>query len=225
MSFDASAITTLTFDCYGTLIDWRGGARAALAALPSLVGHDPDELVRDWLALDRELVSGPYQPYGDLMAEALTRAADARGVRLPREEARRFADSQAEWPAFDESPAQLARLGVRFRLVILSNVETAVLERSMERLGGGFAGAVTAEQVRSYKPALEHFEEALRRFDLRPDEILHVAQSLWHDVRPAAHLGWRTAWVNREAEPEPTDVVPDLVASNLANLARELRCA
>jgi 2-haloalkanoic acid dehalogenase type II len=217
----ASDLDALTFDCYGTLVDWLGGVRAALGRLPSLAGADLDRLVRDRDAIDRELVLGPYRPYGEILRESLRRAAALQERELEPGESDAFAASMPRWPPFEETPGVLRRLARRYRLAILSNVETATLRASARALGAPFELCVTAEELRSYKPARAHFDEALRRLALPKERVLHVACSLFHDVQPAQELGWRAAWINREGEPLPPElecefIVPDLASLELA---------
>jgi 2-haloalkanoic acid dehalogenase type II len=217
-------ISCLTFDCYGTLIDWLGGLRAAAAQAESLAGLDLERLIEDRGRVELDLLAGPYRPYREIVTESVARAARLQGREVALEDARAIAASQASWPPFDESRAVLNRLAARFRLAILSNVETRVLERSVGLLDAPFAVLVTAEMLRSYKPAPAHFEVAPERLGVAPDAILHVAQSLVHDVRPALALGRRVAWVNRLGEPLPEGVEPQLVVPHLADLADRLGC-
>ena len=122
---------------------------------------------------------------------------------------------------FEETQDALAKLAERFQLVILSNVQTKVLEASVALIGAEFSELITAEQLRSYKPRTAHFEEAVARVG-SAERILHVAQSVYHDCRPAHGLGWATAWINREAEPLPEDFAPDLVQPDLSSLVQAL---
>lgn len=221
---DPERIYTITFDCYGTLIDWRRGAREVAAGLPAIEGCDLDRLIDDWQACDREITAGPYRPYGEVLAEGIRRAAARQGRELDGEQARAFARGQAQWPPFEESPDELARLVRHYQLCILSNVETAVLEASMEALGVGFECWVTAEEVRSYKPARAHFDRALEVLGLERGHVLHAAQSLHHDIAPAAAMGWNTAWIDRLGEGPAEGVEPDLIVPDLRRLANEMGC-
>lgn len=218
----AAGVRALTFDCYGTLIDWEAGIHAALAELPSLEGVDLDRLAAERGEAERGIQRGPYLDYGEVLARSLAAAAALQERHPGEEELRRFAASMARWPPFPDASPALGRLARRFELAILSNVETAVLEESVRLLGVPFAALVTAQELRSYKPARAHFDEGLRRLGRERDEVLHVAVSPYHDVRPARELGWRTAWVTRGAEPGPEDPVPDLRVPDLAVLAEEL---
>ena len=207
----------LTFDCYGTLIDWYGGVRAAARATKSLAGVDVERFLRDRDAADRELIAGEYRPYAEVVAESARRAATAQSRTLTDAEAGGFAASMRTWPPFAESHAALRRLASQFRLAILSNVDTNTLEASVALLDAPFESLITAQMLCSYKPRPAHWHEALSRLKLDKSRVLHVGCSLFHDMRPAQALGFPTAFVNREAEDlqredEPTFVVPDLRA-------------
>lgn len=212
----------LTFDCYGTLIDWRGGSRAALAMLGSLSGAELDPLIENRTRLDFEMIQGQYRPYPEILAETLRSASARQGLDPSEFELQAFARSMGSWPPFVDAPRALEALSKRFRLAILSNAETATLEASAKLLGANFEHLISAEQLKSYKPARAHFDEATQRLDLPPERILHVAQSLDHDLRPAEKLGWKTVWVNREDEPQPGDVHPVMVVESLAEFVQRL---
>ena len=209
----------LTFDCYGTLIDWKRGVAEASEEIRALAGCDLERLLRDRELVERELQAGPYRPYGEVLAESMRRSALVQGRVVPMEDAARFARSMARWPPFPDTGPALRRLGARHRLAILSNVETAILRESVARIGVEFDLLLTAQELRSYKPARAHFDAALVRLALPKERVLHVAVSLYHDVRPASALGWTTAWVNREAEVRPADVAPRFEVPDLASLA------
>ena len=221
---DPSRLELLTFDCYGTLIDWLGGARAALRGLESLGGCDLERLVRDRDELDTFEVLRPYAPYGEKLAATLRDAARLQGREVAEADVARFVASMPLWPPFGESAACLRRLAARFRLAVLSNVETRVLEASLAQLDVPIEFAVTAEQVRSYKPAPAHWDEALRRAGVAKERVLHVAASLFHDVRPALASGFRVAWINRAQEPLRSCALPDVVTRDLSELCERLRC-
>lgn len=215
-------VEVLTFDCYGTLIDWDGGVRVAIAALPSLEGLDHDRIVADRGAADRRLTKRGYLSYDQVLRESLREAAELQDAGITNDEAREFSQSMSRWAPFPDSRAALARLAARFRLAILSNVRTAVLERSVAALGVEFEELITAEELHSYKPRHDHFEEALRRLKVTKDQVLHVCCSPYHDLAPAQELGWRAAWVNRTAEPLCPGLSPALVVKDLRELCVEL---
>jgi 2-haloalkanoic acid dehalogenase type II len=221
-TLDPDSIRALTFDCYGTLIDWLGGVRAAVASIDSLAGCDLERLLVEREVAEAELEAGDFQTYDLVLARSLRDAARLQGRAVTAEQAAAFADSVGDWEPFPDSRPMLQRLAARYQLAILSNVEPSALERSIERLGAPFAVTVTAGEIGSYKPARPHFDEGLRRLGLPVERVLHCANSLFHDVQPALRLGWNVAWVNREAKALPPDTEPHLVVPDLAGLARAL---
>lgn len=217
-------VYTLTFDCYGTLIDWKTGIEQAARAIASLAGCDLERLVRDREQTERDMQRGPYRPYGEVLATSLVHAARVQAIDVSLADARTFADSMPSWPPFAESHAALNRLATRYQLAILSNVETRVLEASVRLLDAPFEELVTAEQLESYKPAPAHFDAAAERLGLERRRILHVAVSVYHDLRTASAQGFPVAWVNRDDEEPPQDLALDLIVPDLTTLARELGC-
>jgi 2-haloacid dehalogenase len=190
-------VEALTFDCYGTLIDWDGGILVALRALPSLRSADRRRLVLDREQAELALLDGPFRLYGEILTESLLRAAREQGLEPSAAELDSFRRSMGTWPAFRDSSSALRRLARRFRLAILSNVETSVLRESATHLGAPIDVLVTAEELRSYKPACAHWRAALERLGLPRERVVHVAGSLVHDIRPARSLGWRAIWIDR----------------------------
>lgn len=216
-------LRALTFDCYGTLIDWDGGIEAAARSIPGCAGCHFETLVLDRELVEQEIQRGEYLPYDEVLATSLKRAAAKQAREVTDAECAAFARSMERWPPFPDSGAALRVLGERFRLGILSNVEPRVLEASIAALGARIDVRVTAEDVRSYKPATAHFEEGLRRLRLPKEAVLHVAGSLYHDIAPAQRLGWRTAWIDRRGEGLPADGPrPDVVLPDMASLAELL---
>ncbi len=197
--------TALSFDCYGTLIDWESGL---WTALQPLLRRGPKELARE-AALERFAAvesrvqaETPALAYAAVLAEAHRRLADAWGVAPDVEEARRFGASVGDWPAFPDTADALRRLKRRFRLVILSNIDNASFARSLPRLGVAFDDVFTAEDIGSYKPDPRNFAFLIARMAERgvaKDKLLHVAQSLFHDHAPANAAGLASAWIDRRA--------------------------
>lgn len=194
----------LTFDCYGTLIDWETGLFDALRALIARAGGTLSrdralaEFGRHELAQQRET---PAMPYSQLLGVVYRRLAAAWGVAMTDEEADTFGASVPDWPEFPDSAAALRYLKRYYRLVILSNVDRLSFRSSNARLGVEFDAIYTAQDIESYKPSDRNFEYMLRR--LREDfafgkaDILHVAQSLLHDHAPANRAGLASAWIDR----------------------------
>ena len=222
--------SVLTFDCYGTLIDWETGLRDALE--PILAAHGvglPSERALEMFGeLETAAEAGAYRRYRAVLGEVLEGFGRRLGFSPTPEEVERFAGSVPSWPPFGDSPNALRAFKQRYRLAIISNIDDDLIARSAETLGVAFDWIVTAEQARSYKPSPNNFRAALDRIGTTPNEILHVAQSLFHDIAPAKSLGWSTVWVNRRqgrvgpgATP-PAAVQPDLEVPDLVALARAM---
>jgi 2-haloacid dehalogenase len=230
---DLTRYRALSFDCYGTLIDWEAGIAAVLGPWARSVGLDlDDERLLEAYAGHEAAVEGerPTASYPDVLAEAFRRTGEALGRPVDDGWARRLGRSVPDWPAFADSAAALASLAARYRLIIVSNVHRDGFAASNRRLRGRFAAVLTAEDVGAYKPAANHFQALLRTVDdlgIGRGELLHVAQSLYHDHVPARRAGLATVWINRRhdrpgwgATPEPSEAWSyDLELRSLGELA------
>lgn len=225
---DFDSVEALTFDCYGTLIDWESGILHALDALldPAARKPDHDTLLELFGRFEPVAESGPFRPYREVLQDVARMFGDAYSVEVDDIEAAAFASSVGLWPPFPDSTEALRALASRYRLAIVSNVDDDLFEASAARLGVTFDEVVTAQQVGSYKPARAHFDEVLERLALPRGKVLHCAQSLYHDIGPASALGFRCVWVNRRAgkpgrgATPPAAATPDLEVPDLASLAR-----
>jgi 2-haloacid dehalogenase len=227
-SIDFSAFDALTFDCYGTLIDWETGILAALR--PVLDAHgaaagDDEALLAAFARHEAALEEGPYLRYADVLAGCLRALGDELSFAPTDDELTTFGRSVKDWPAFADSPDALARLKQRFKLGVITNCDDDLFAASNAKLGVEFDWIVTAEQARGYKPRTENFEFAFARIDVPRERILHVAQSLFHDHVPAKALGMTTVWVDRRqgkagtgATP-PAEATPDLTVPDLRSFA------
>lgn len=213
----------LTFDCYGTLVDWERGILATLRGA-GLTEPTDDQLLEAYGAHETAMEAGPWRAYREILSDALAKVCSDFGVEVA-EGRNRFGGSVAEWPAFPDSAAALERLAGRFELGVITNCDEDLFAASNELLGRPFRWVVTAEQARSYKPSLNNFEVALERIGRPRERILHVAQSLFHDHAPARQLGLSTAWINRRHDragfgaTPPASATPDLVAPDMATFA------
>ena len=196
-----SQFTALSFDCYGTLIDWEAGLGRALEQLRERSGKTTDELLEVFGRIEHQLEGEhPGLRYSDLLVRVHQRLSNELGVDEDADAARAFGDSVGDWPAFPDVPEALRYLKQHFRLIILSNVDRASFARSNERLGVAFDHVFTAEDIGSYKPSLRNFDYMLERLaeqGIAKNELLHVAQSLFHDHAPANRLGIASAWIDR----------------------------
>jgi 2-haloacid dehalogenase len=227
---DASSLAACTFDCYGTLIDWEGGLGTFLYDYALRERDDRAangrELRERWEAIQFEVIQGGYRRYADVLAESLRLLADERGWTYGDEDGKALARSMRSWQPFpDTLPALRRAHDSVLRLIIVSNTDRDILEHSLRHIEGPIDDVVTAEDVRSYKPALPHFERALEVAGVPAEQILHVAFGFKYDIGPAQQLGFRSAWVNRRAEARPGPAVPDLEWRDLWGLAElaELR--
>jgi 2-haloacid dehalogenase len=230
---DYGRFEALTFDCYGTLIDWEAGLAAAFR--PILAAHgiakDDDDVLTRYASYEAAAEAGPYQTYRRVLAAGLRGVAGELGFEPSDEEAVVFSGSVVDWPAFPDSAAALTRLKSRFRLGVITNCDDDLFAASNERLGADFDWIVTAQQVRSYKPAERNFTLAFDRIGLPRDHILHVAQSLFHDHAPAQRLGMTTVWIDRrqgrpgsgatpKARATPNATFPDMASFAAAAVPR-----
>jgi len=223
-------ITHVTFDCYGTLIDWERGILAVTQ--PLLARHRvnvaPEEILKSYVRHEAELEAQSWSPYREVLRGVMVGMAKDFRFTLQADELAALATSLPDWPPFPDTVAALKQLATRFQLVILSNTDDALFAETQKRLRVQFTTIITAEQVKSYKPGPAHFHEALRRLNVPVTRILHVAQSLYHDHAPAKQLGFCTAWVKRPSLLSGTGLAPethieaDLVVPDLANLVTRL---
>jgi 2-haloacid dehalogenase len=220
--------TVLMFDCYGTLINWEQGILAALR--PLLVAHScplPDhDLLERFATLESAAEAGAYRPY----TEVLRHVVEGLGAQLhftpTPDECDSLAASLPHWPPFGDTVAALQALHKRYKLAILSNIDDALFVHSARHLQVSFDWVITAQQAQAYKPAQRNFTLALQRIGLPKEQLLHVAQSLYHDIAPATQLGLATVWVNRRhGQPSagatpPAHATPDLEVPDLRTLVQ-----
>jgi 2-haloacid dehalogenase len=224
---DFARFEALTFDCYGTLIDWETGLLDAFR--PVLDAHGVDAEAEDLLAryarYEAEGEAGPYRPYRELVAAGLRGVAGELGFTPTADEEAAFGAAVADWPAFPDSAAALARLAERFRLGVITNCDDDLFAASRRRLGVTFDWVITAQQAGAYKPDERPFALAFERIGLPRERILHVAQSLYHDHVTAKRLGLVTAWIDRRAgragtgATPPAEATPDATYPDMASFA------
>lgn len=223
----------LSFDCYGTLIDWETGIVAVLRPWADAHGStlsNEDLLVAYSVHEAEAEIAAPTALYPQILARSMRSLGTALGFPVTDAEADAFAASVPDWPAFPDSADALTRLGRRHKLIILSNVDRASFAGSNRQLKATFTSILTAEDIGSYKPSLRNFEALIaeaERLGVPRGKLLHVAQSLFHDHVPAKAAGLSTVWINRRhgrpgfgATPEPgTPVTPDWTFPSMAAFA------
>jgi 2-haloalkanoic acid dehalogenase type II len=198
----------LTFDCYGTLIDWESGMLAALKPLTAKVARPltPDQILEAHARHEssQQRVT-PTRLYRDLLAIVHKRLAEEWGVPAGWEESVAYGRSVGDWPAFADTAEALRSLKRHYKLVILSNVDNESFALSNKKLGVTFDAVFTAEDIGSYKPSPRNFEymlEKLEGYGIKKSEILHTAESMFHDHKPANDLGLASCWIHRRHERE-----------------------
>jgi len=216
----------LTFDCFGTLVDWRKGQKETLSSLPALadVTLDFDAVDAARLRVEVHLLARGWRSYAEILAESILEAVlEVHELILPRAQCQQFAHSQASWPAFPDSAAALAALAKPYRLGLLSNCDSETLAASATHiLGLNNPLMVSSEMVQSYKPGRRHWEAALKALRCQPQEVLHVSAYAYYDLIPALELGLNIAWVQRDNEQQPDGLPLVFVATDLADLAKQM---
>jgi len=236
---DLTTLKALSFDCYGTLIDWERGIAAVLSPWARGEGLDvtDEQLLLAYAdneaAVEREI---PTALYPEVIAAAFRRTGDKLGGSVSDDWATRLGNSVPDWPAFPDSADALARLATHYHLIIVSNVHRDGFAGSNKQLRGDFAAIITAEDVGGYKPAENHFralDATLIDLGVPRSALLHVAQSLFHDHVAAKREALHSVWINRRhdrsgwgATPEPSSKWSyDLEFPSMAAFADAVDCA
>jgi 2-haloacid dehalogenase len=223
----------LSFDCYGTLIDWEAGIGSVLREWADRrdVDMSTEELLVAYADQEAEAERGhPTDPYPSILSRAMRALGKKLGVEVSHEDAHALAVSVPDWPAFPDSADALQRLSKHFKLIILSNIDNDGFAASNKKLGVTFDAILTAENIGSYKPSPSNFDALDHQVDtmgIPRDKLLHVAQSLFHDHLPAKSRGMTTVWINRRhadpgwgATPNPgAEVTPDWTFTSMAEFA------
>jgi len=214
-------IDYVTFDCYGTLIDWEGGIRNAFlqAAAENGIRLDADQVISMYSQVEPVVERERYRRYRDVLAETSRRVANALGWRVQYDGF--LADSLPSWKPFADTNPALKRLhDANIRLGILSNIDDDLIAATRRHFDTDFDLVVTAQQVGSYKPAMMHFLTARER--LGDAKWLHAGQSNFHDIVPTNALGVRNAWINRRKQQPLPGGNPTMEFSDLTGLANAL---
>lgn len=213
----------LTFDCYGTLIDWKSGIMNAFRSVSGNDSARSAEIFDSYDTEERRIEKLPYRPYRQVMREAFKAAvASASGTQLSMRDWDSLAEQLPQWQPFPETNKSLDMLAEEYNLGILSNIDNDLLDETMKHFTINFDFTITAQKVQSYKPALPHFIRARKIIGRR--KWTHVAGSLYHDISPASDLGLYSVWVNRE------QITPDIIyrdkikdeVNDLLQLARKV---
>jgi len=230
---DFTNFRLLTFDCYGTLIDWEAGIFSALRPILDAHGKNiPDPaLLELYGELEAEAEAGEYSTYRNVLERVMCGIGRRLGFDSSEAEARALPESIANWQPFPDTVGSLQRLKQRYKLAVLSNIDDDLFALTASKLPVSFDYVVTAQQARCYKPCLKLFQVAEERCGVPRSAWLHVGQSIYHDVIPAQSLGISTVWVNRPSPRQGIGAVkaaagrPDLEVGDLEGLADLACCA
>ncbi len=215
----------MSFDCYGTLVDWETGISSAVARVADAHGvrKSRAEILALFADVEPRVQSTPgFMDYRRVLREVMRLMAEEMNIEPAKSELACLSDSLPDWPVFPDVADALRTLGERFKLAIISNVDKDLFLQTSQRLGVRFHAVTTSQQARAYKPSLTTFNLARERMGVRRENWLHVAESLHHDVGPANELGITSVWVNRPDRGGGTrrsDARPDLTVPGLASLA------
>lgn len=232
MAPDFSQFEILTFDCYGTLIDWETGILRALRPIlhrRSIRATD-DELLEAYALAEREAESREFMAYRRILEQMVQDIGVKFSFHASTEEQRSLSESVKTWLPFPDTVAALRRLHRRYKLAIISNIDDDLFAQTAKLLEVPFDFVTTALEVRSYKPSFNNFRRALEKMKVSTDRVLHVAQSLHHDIEPARALGIHSVWVNRRHGKPGTGATvrssakPDLEVPDLKTLANLTGC-
>jgi 2-haloacid dehalogenase len=214
-------LKAITFDCYGTLVDWEVGITDFLTELLREKGTTASipDVVRVREDIDFEMVQGPYRTYKEILRLSLKETLNQFQVAYDDEDGERLIQSVPTWPVFTETRPALDRLAKKCRLAIISNIDKDIIEKTKANIGVKFAITVTAQEAGAYKPSLTPFQLALKKLASRATNILHVSSGFRYDIPPARRLKFKTAWVNRKSEPAPPKGRADYQFRSLTELA------
>jgi 2-haloacid dehalogenase len=224
---DFNKFKIISFDCYGTLIDWK---KSLMDIMTPFIKRHKLEISRDQLfdmffKADQKCTCEDYKPYQEVLVTIMDEMGKELHINLMQAERTCLVDRFGDWTAFPDTTGALQELQKSYRLAIISNVDDELFNMTKRCLGIRFDFIITAKQVGSYKPSKNNFIKALEKFGLPSEQVLHVAQSIYHDIIPTNELGWNNVWVNRYNEPERNDPAefPDLEVPDLATLVRIIR--
>jgi 2-haloacid dehalogenase len=223
---DFKQFEVLSFDCYGTLIDWESGILKTLRAILAKRNINiSDQQILELYAQQESLQeAGNYLRYRDILKEVVNYFGEELNFSPTKVEVNSLAESIKDWEPFPDTVSALQTLKKHYKLTIISNIDDDLFAHTAQKLGVEFDWVITAEQVKSYKPSLQNFEVALGRMKIAPETLLHVAQSIYHDIVPAKTLGLSAVWVNRRKNQEgfgatvPASGNPDLEVPDLTTL-------
>jgi 2-haloacid dehalogenase len=224
---DFSRFEFLSFDCYGTLIDWEAGILSALQPVLAAhgVGSTDDAILHLYAEFETQEEQGPYRPYRQVLEQVVRRFGERIGFVPSAAELAALPESVKHWRPFPDTVDALRRLSARYKVAVISNIDDEMFAPTATQLGVEFAEVITAQQARAYKPSQQVFRLALQRLGIVADKLVHAAQSAYHDLVPAGQMGIASVWINRRAGKRgfgatlPAQARPALETPDLKTLA------
>ncbi len=212
----------ITFDVYGTLIDWESGMWEFIEPFlrKQHIRTGRKKFLSIWEPIQWDLNHGPYKRYRRILAESFRTTVDELGGECTVKEAEAFADGMGSWKPFADTVQSLKKLKNLYVLAPITNTDDAFIEASSALMGNPFHQIITAQQARAYKPNVKPFHLALKKLDIPADEILHVGFGYRYDLGPAAEVGMKTAWLNRSTEKLPRGFQADFQFDSMDHLVR-----
>jgi 2-haloacid dehalogenase len=222
--------SAISFDCYGTLVDWELGISTFLTQIckEKRVMADVGEILRAREETEFGLIQGDYKGYREILGLSLREAFYRFSIPYNDSDGEQLAESVSKWPVFADTSGALERLAEKSKLVIISNIDNDIIKKTLFNIGVKFHLVVTAQDARAYKPSTRPFELVVKKLGCKPKEILHVSSGFRYDIPPAHKIGFRTAWINRKNVEKPAGPRTDFEFENLTQLADsvcELRIA
>ena len=209
----------LTFDCYGTLIDWDKGIREFFKEiLPDKNQQLIEEIIKRWETVQFHLIQGKYLPYEELQNKSFAQTFSEFNLSIRVNLGKKLLEKIPFWSSFPDVYPVLSQLKNRYKLVLISNGPLSILKANVQNMGIEFDKIISAEQIKAYKPSLEVFQYALKKLKTKVTEILHIAAGYKYDIIPAEILGIKTVWVNRKGIPPLGDIIPDDEITKLVDL-------
>jgi len=211
----------MTFDCYGTLIDWEGEIQRFFAqrlAARQRTDIDVRALQRHWEGVQFQYISGPYQPYRQVLRATMKVAFEDFKLPYSEEDVELFGSSMGQWKPFPDTHDALRTLQKYMKLALITNTDDAIIAQTEQQLGITFDDIITAEQARAYKPAHTGFHLARQRLGLEVKDIWHAGFGFKYDIVPAHKLGYTTVWINRQGEVRPVDIKETFLVGDMATL-------
>lgn len=211
----------ITFDCYGTLIDWESGIQQFFAerlAAHNIEGVDPRDLQHKWEEIQFVSIQEQYRPYREVLRDTMRMALDTSQIPYAEQDLDDFANAMGRWQPFPDTKQAIIELQKLTKTVLITNTDNDIIAETERTIGVKFDDIITAQQAGAYKPSHKGFQLARERLGLDVSEIWHAGFGFKYDIVPATELGYTTVWVNRQGEARPVDVKETFLVGDLRTL-------